>query len=111
VEINNNFYLEANINKMSDAPQVAYTQGALEAYPVHHQQEDKIHKQDVQPYFADTTQSTPQVPPETILGLRRRNFWILFAVIVLVVCATIGGSVGGSLAVQKSKYVGTIKIK
>ena len=35
-----------------------------------------------------------------ILGLRRRNFWILVALAIVLVGATIGGSIGGVLAVQ-----------
>jgi hypothetical protein len=37
-----------------------------------------------------------------ILGLRRRNFWILVALAVVLVGATIGGSIGGVLAVQNT---------
>ena len=35
-----------------------------------------------------------------ILGIRRRNFWILVVLAVVLVGATIGGSIGGVLAVQ-----------
>jgi hypothetical protein len=40
---------------------------------------------------------------DTILGLRKRNFWIFIAILSVVVCATIGGSVGGSLAVRNAR--------
>jgi hypothetical protein len=38
----------------------------------------------------------------TILGLRRRNFWILVVLAVVVVIAAVGGAVGGSMAVRQS---------
>jgi hypothetical protein len=38
----------------------------------------------------------------TILGLRRRNFWILVAILLVAVGAAIGGSVGGALAVRNA---------
>jgi hypothetical protein len=47
---------------------------------------------------------TPQ--PEhkkTILGLRRRSFWILVAMMVFLLAATVGASVGGTIAVQNRK--------
>jgi hypothetical protein len=38
-----------------------------------------------------------------ILGLKRRAFWILTIAIMVISAAVIGGSVGGSLAIQKSR--------
>jgi hypothetical protein len=38
----------------------------------------------------------------TILGLRRRNFWVLVALALILTAAIVGGSVGGALAVRKS---------
>ena len=35
-----------------------------------------------------------------IFGIRRRNFWILVSLAIVLVGATIGGSIGGVLAVQ-----------
>jgi hypothetical protein len=35
-----------------------------------------------------------------VLGIRRRNFWFLVILAVVLVGATIGGSIGGVLAVQ-----------
>ena len=40
----------------------------------------------------------------TILGLRRRQFWTLLVLAILLIGGTIGGSVGGVLAVQKAGY-------
>lgn len=41
----------------------------------------------------------------TVFGLRRRNFWILFVLIVTLMAGTSGGSMGGALAVERAKYV------
>jgi hypothetical protein len=43
-----------------------------------------------------------EVKRPTILGLRRRNFWILVALALILTAAIVGGSVGGTLAVRKS---------
>jgi hypothetical protein len=43
------------------------------------------------------------IKPKTVLGLRRRSFFICLAILCLVVGATVGGSVGGALAVQQSR--------
>lgn len=42
-----------------------------------------------------------QYPPKTICGLRKRTFWILVAVAVVIVAAAVGGGVGGALASNK----------
>jgi hypothetical protein len=62
-------------------------------------------------YWNDT--HNPALPPPaqskaqhgTILGLRRRNFWIISTLVFIIVGATIGGSVGGAMAVRSSGYV------
>jgi hypothetical protein len=47
----------------------------------------------------------PMRPPPTILGLRKRNFWVLVGFAVVVVAAAVGGSVGGSMAVRNTGCV------
>lgn len=92
------------IDRSYEAPQVV--DDGLNAPQVVHRG-DGLHpytpKQEMYPHYGG--QHSEQRQPRTILGLRRRNFWILFGVILIIVAATIGGSVGGSLAVQRSKYV------
>lgn len=41
-------------------------------------------------------------PPQTICGLRKRTFWILVGVALIVVAAAVGGGVGGALASRSS---------
>jgi hypothetical protein len=41
----------------------------------------------------------------TMFGMRRRSFWILVVIGIFVVAATIGGSIGGSLAVSNKACV------
>jgi hypothetical protein len=101
---------------MADAPQVAYAG----AYPeVHNETPPSKHHE----VYNDTVPSKHHGPPSqdirayhhpeensiqklrrTILGMRRRNFWILLAIALVIVAATIGGSVGGSMAVRNSRY-------
>lgn len=94
---------------MADAPQVVpQTDYPETSYKYQHAVPEYHDK-------SDHTYSTSQVPGpydehdirdhNRILGLRRRTFWILLVVAIVVVGgAIIGGSVGGSLAVQKSGY-------
>jgi hypothetical protein len=42
--------------------------------------------------------------PSTIFGLRRRNFWVLVAILLVAVDAALGGSIGGALAVRNAVY-------
>jgi hypothetical protein len=101
---------------MADAPQVAYAG----AYPeVHNETPPSKHhevyndtvpskhhgppSQDIRAYHHPEENSI-QKPRRTILGMRRRNFWILLAIALVIVAATIGGSVGGSMAVRNSRY-------
>lgn len=85
---------------MADAPQVAYGDAHLESYGAQHR---AAHKEGVYVY-PEVVEDEPK-RSGTILGLRRRNFWILVAFIAVIACATIGGSVGGSLAVRNRGYV------
>jgi hypothetical protein len=80
---------------MADAPQVAYSDMPQGVYgqPAQPKQETQIHFGDVDGQMRK---------PATILGLRRRNFWIIAAILLAVVGATVGGSVGGSLAVRNA---------
>jgi hypothetical protein len=52
----------------------------------------------------NATEQLEQSGHRKILGLRRRTFWILAIVILLIAGAVVGGSVGGSLAVRNSRY-------
>ncbi len=46
-------------------------------------------------------------PAATICGLRKRTFWIVFSVCLIVIAGAIGGGVGGALskAATDNKYV------
>ena len=85
---------------MADAPQVAYSNlpHTGEVHQVHRQGQSM---QGDYPYFNNT--SGPAHQPLTILGFRRRNFYIIATIVLILVGVTIAGSVGGSLAVQNSK--------
>lgn len=74
------------------------------------------------PYYASTDHSPEPVPsagtdtnkiayesaeyerpaPQTVCGLRKRTFWILVGVALVVVAAAVGGGVGGALASRPS---------
>jgi hypothetical protein len=91
---------------MADAPQVRYGDGGLEPYSY---QPHGDPQQEFSPasHFNEAhmaSQKHQQEQKKTILGLRRRNFWILFAITLVIVGATIGGSVGGSVAVRNAEY-------
>jgi hypothetical protein len=95
---------------MADAPQLAYDHELPIAYA---RQDEHIESKEKTYYnYHDNTpidathshKETLDSPQRTVLGLRRRNFWILFVTIVIIVAATIGGSVGGSLAVRNNRY-------
>jgi hypothetical protein len=95
---------------MADAPQLAYdpTPALAHVEPKRDVMRDGVYPQrywDDPPSGAPPISPTPAPQDKTILGLQKRNFWILFGVLFVVVIATIGGSVGGSLAVRNSKYV------
>jgi hypothetical protein len=80
---------------MADAPQVAYSdmpQGVYSA-PAQSKQEARV-------YLDEADGKTRK--PASILGLRKRNFWIIAAILLAVVSATIGGSVGGAVAVRNA---------
>ncbi|KAF3034343.1 hypothetical protein E8E11_000442 [Didymella keratinophila] len=75
------------------------------------------------PYYAPTDNSPEAVPsagtdtnkiayesaeyeqaaPQTICGLRKRTFWILLGVALVLVAAAVGGGVGGALASRSSE--------
>jgi hypothetical protein len=86
---------------MADAPQVAYAGPWPEADHRHqppalspeHKWEDasQARHHDV---YSPTTK-------KTVLGLKRRNVWILCLLALILVGAIVGGSVGGVAAVQK----------
>jgi hypothetical protein len=99
----------ANPHDMADAPQLAYDQSPPLAHS-HVEPKRNMVIGETHRYWDDSPSSAPQVVPptpqhRTILGLRRRNFVLLFGTILVIAIATIGGSIGGSLAVRNSKYV------
>jgi hypothetical protein len=99
----------ANPHDMADAPQLAYDQSPPLAHS-HVESKRNMVIGETHRYWDDSPSSAPQVVPptpqhRTILGLRRRNFVLLFGIILVIAIATIGGSIGGSLAVRNSKYV------
>ena len=93
----------------ADAPQLAYDHESPIAYV---RQDEYIESKEKTFYNyhdhtpIDTSKSQIEAPDSsqtqqrTVLGLRRRNFWILFIGLIIIVAATIGGSVGGALAVR-----------
>lgn len=81
---------------MSDAPQVAFAQPIPEHYTT-----PALQKETTTSY--DYVDPTPRTRPR-ICGLTRRMFWIIIVVAVIVVAASVGGSVGGVLAVQKKQW-------
>jgi hypothetical protein len=92
---------------MADGPQVVQTDEFPESYkndktqaaPFYdHAQPHMVNGHDHAPYEHDA-----QSKHATILGLRRRNFWILTAFAIVILGATIGGSIGGSLAVRNKR--------
>jgi len=87
-------------------PQLAYGDARPEVVPYQHAPQ----KQEVHAYYDETRGYNPnyahvRAEHATILGIRRRNFWILVLIAVVVVGATVGGSVGGAMAVRDSGYV------
>ena len=45
----------------------------------------------------------PPFPANTVIGLRRSTFLLVFALAVVIIAAAVGGGVGGSMAVSKAK--------
>jgi len=92
--------------KMADAPQVAYAPTCPEVYQETPQAHRQVQPTEAHAYYYDPKQAPyadehlPPPTPPTILGFRRRNFWILVVVAVVIAAATVGGSVGGSMAVR-----------
>lgn len=94
---------------MADAPQVAYAGPWLEA-DQRNQQWQRVGltggdpKNDAQVHHGAYNAADQK---RTILGLRRRNFWILCILGMILVGAIVGGSVGGVAAVQSQndRYV------
>jgi hypothetical protein len=92
---------------MSDAPQVAYD---VSPQPYHDDHSQKLpvpattlmQKPETYAYY-DEGHQLSRSHPSTILGLRKSNFWILVLIAFIVVAVTIGGSVGGSMAVRNNK--------
>lgn len=97
---------------MADAPQVAYAGPWPEADRRHQPPAlSPEHKWEDAPQahhgaYSPTTE-------KKILGLRRRNFWILCLLALILVGAIVGGSVGGVAAVQKKNdgYVQSLQFR
>ncbi|KAF2845681.1 hypothetical protein T440DRAFT_472462 [Plenodomus tracheiphilus IPT5] len=87
---------------MADAPQVVHKmqiQQALPSPPAPTYEEKQAY---VHPTY-DMGNLEAGRQHREVLGLRRRNFWILVFLALVVLCAAIGGSVGGTLAVQNRR--------
>jgi hypothetical protein len=93
---------------MADGLQLAHSTHYPEAYSKY-DQSPELH--DVSPLqnaqSGDMHHKTPymyagEARSSTILGLRRRHFWTLVIVAIVLMAIIIGGSVGGALAVRKS---------
>lgn len=94
---------------MADAPQVAHTSPYPESYQKYdHAPEHYVASQHSPASAHNLYHPTPYVEKprqDTILGIRRRNFWILAILAIVISAVVIGASVGGSLAVRKAGYV------
>ncbi|CAO2652368.1 Nn.00g006510.m01.CDS01 [Neocucurbitaria sp. VM-36] len=92
---------------MADAPEVSHAN--------HYLQVDRRHEQpELENHYVDTMSPSHEVDPAkegayashlngerhpaTILGLRRRNFWIMVGIAVLVVIAAVGGALAARYA-------------
>ncbi|KAH9869905.1 hypothetical protein J1614_006826 [Plenodomus biglobosus] len=87
---------------MADAPQVVYKAQAQEVLPsppvpTYEEKQTYTHTN----YHMGNLEAAQQ--HGQVLGLRQRNFWILIFLALVVLCAAIGGSVGGTLAVQNAR--------
>ncbi|CAI4214146.1 unnamed protein product [Parascedosporium putredinis] len=51
--------------------------------------------------FGGPPPAESQAPAKTICGLRKKNFWILFVLVLVVLAAALGGGIGGGLAANK----------
>jgi hypothetical protein len=95
--------------KAEDAPQVVdhsgpeirNAQSAPEAYLPDYAAQSKP---EVHAYYNDAIGAKHFEEERTILGLRRRNFCILALIALVLVGVIVGGSVGGVMAVQNSRY-------
>lgn len=56
----------------------------------------------VEEYLAADSQYTPK-PDPTICGLRRKTFWLIFVLSIVVVAAIIGGAIGGTVGQNHQK--------
>ena len=88
---------------MGDAPQVVNADQTPE-YVVQPYKEDKTLAPQTILHAPHVVESFPQRQSE-IFGIRNRTFWIIVLVAIVVVAASVGGSVGGSLALQNRKSV------
>lgn len=102
---------------MADAPQVVFAQSHLEVDRTQEQphsvcayyqtpEPSPIHSPEPTKAAAaqDQITDTAALQVSRVLGLRRKHFWTLFSVAIVLVVGTIGGSVGGVLAVQNARY-------
>jgi hypothetical protein len=84
---------------MSDAPQVVYSSAPQAVFRAKHHEQPK---QEIETYPSEAL--VPAHFSSTILGVHRRDFWILVTILLVVNSASVGGSVGGALAVRNSMY-------
>ena len=101
---------------MADAPQVVYAQPELQVDRSQEQPQPAYHH-DISGWPSPAQSALPSKEADfqiregdhpvaeqpKVLGVRRQRFWIICALVIFVVIATVGGSVGGVLAVQHAR--------
>lgn len=80
---------------MADAPQVAYGDADLEHVVTPFSQEKAT-------ILHDHIKPAPQALLK-IFGVRRRSFWLVLVVAIVVIAVSVGGSVGSLLAVRSKE--------
>ncbi|KAH7401233.1 hypothetical protein BKA66DRAFT_436395 [Pyrenochaeta sp. MPI-SDFR-AT-0127] len=91
---------------VEDAPQVGYEGQQLQFHQSREQAQ--VAEQGSKSYY--TTPRRANCPrPRSILDLRRRNVWVLATLCVILVRAVVGGSIGGSLVVQRIRVCITLE--
>jgi len=93
------------LHKGDDSPQVVYPESGLE---VSHPPRVMAHySHDGSSYMGAKNTVAEQVAPfnktPTVCGMRRQSFWFLIALAVVVVAASVGGSIGGTMAVRNAE--------
>lgn len=85
-------------NRLTGGLEVQRQYSNLEAYAVHNP-----HPTQEQWAYWTAKNSYERSFHKEIFGLRQRTFWLIVFLAAIVTGATVGGAVGGSIAVQKAK--------